>query len=228
MTGYRFIKAEMMQRIRKRHYMPGANIPNEVELAAEFSVARATVNRALRELSDEGVVERRRHSGTRVAVLRTRQAKLEIPLIRVEIEATGAAYRYGLIERAEMAAPEWLAAKLSLSDQQKLIHLRCAHFANDMPQIYEERWINLAAVQEAASADFTTQNPNEWLVNAVPFTTAEFAFSANNLTAANAKLLGAKTGNASFVAERVTWLGETAVTFARLHFRPGYQMVTRI
>ena len=56
-----------MRRIHARDYAPGANIPGEVELAGEFGVARATVNRALRELSDEGILERRRNSGTRVA-----------------------------------------------------------------------------------------------------------------------------------------------------------------
>ena len=228
MTGYRLIKQEMMQRIRAGVYGPGDLLPGEVELATGFGCARATVNRAMQELSDDGIIDRRRKGGSHVKLAPLRQAKLEIPLIRVEIEASGAIYHYTLIERAEMVTPEWLATKLAMSGQQNLIHLRCVHFANNIPQIYEERWINLKAVPGAAYADFKTRNPNEWLVNAVPFTTAEFAFSATNLNAANAKLLAAKTGEASFVAERVTWLEQTAVTFARLIFRPGYQMMTRI
>ncbi len=227
MTGYRFIKQEMLRRMQAQYYVAGANIPSEIELAAEFGVARATVNRALRELSDEGILERKRHSGTRIAVSRTRHAKLEIPLIRAEIEATGTTYSYRLLEREIVQAPDWLAARLSLSIAQ-ILHLRCLHFASGTPHIFEDRWINLAAVPQAVNGDFTSHNPNEWLVNAVPFTTAEFTFSAQSLEAAEAKLLGAKTGDASFVAERITWLGKTAVTHARLLFRPGYKMVTKI
>ena len=217
-----------MRRIHARHYAPGANIPGEVELAAQFSVARATVNRALRELSDEGILERKRNSGTRVAAARARHAKLEIPLIRDEIEASGATYRYALLERQQMLAPQWLAARLDLNALSKVIHLRCLHFASGTPFVFEERWINLQSVPQAADADFAAHNPNEWLVNAVPFTTAEFSFSATTLDANDAKLLGAKSGEASFVAERVTWLEKQAVTFARMLFKPGYRMLTQI
>jgi GntR family transcriptional regulator, histidine utilization repressor len=227
LSGYRFIKSEVMRRVLAQAYPAGGVIPGEVELAVEFGVARATVNRALRELSDEGILERKRHSGTRVTTLRTRHAKLEIPLIRAEIEATGTIYHYELIERQHITAPQWLLSRWSLAEAGPVIHLRCLHFASGTPHIFEDRWINLLAVPQAVEADFASHNPNEWLVNAVPFTTAEFAFSATPLDAAHAKLLGAKTGNASFVAERVTWLGQTAVTYARLMFRPGYQMVTR-
>ena len=217
-----------MRRIHARHYAPGANIPGEVELAGEFGVARATVNRALRELSDDGILERRRNSGTRVAASRARHAKLDIPLIRTEIEAGGATYRYALLERQQMIAPQWLAARLDLTALNEVIHLRCLHFAGGAPFVFEERWINLQAVPQATDADFAAHNPNEWLVNAVPFTTAEFAFSATNLAAEDAKLLGAKSGDASFVAERVTWLERQAVTFARMLFKPGYRMMTQI
>lgn len=228
MSGYQAIKSEMMQRIHKRTYAPGASIPNEIELAAEFKVARATVNRALRELSDEGVLERKRHSGTKVTALRTRHAKLEIPLIRLEIENSGATYEYRLIEREEVIAPEWLADRLSLANAQKFIHLTCLHLKSGEPFILEDRWINLEAVPLAAHADFNTSNPNEWLINLMPFTRAEFSFSAISLDAKAAKLLNAKQKSACFVAERVTWLGLSAVTYAQLTFATGYKMVSRI
>ena len=148
-------------------------------------------------------------------------------MIRAEIEATGDVYSYRLLQREIVDAPDWLATRLALLTEQ-ILHLRCLHFASDTPHIVEDRWINLAAVPQAIDADFSVHNPNEWLVNVVPFTTAEFRFSAASLDAANAKLLKAKSGEAGFVAERVTWLGERAVTFARMLFRPGYTMTTRI
>jgi GntR family transcriptional regulator, histidine utilization repressor len=225
---FRAIKDELMRRVRARLWLPGQTIPGEIALAAEFGVARATVNRALRELTDEGVLQRRRNAGTRVAVNRIRQARLDIPLIRVEIEASGAAYRHALLEQETIAAPDWLAARLSLASSDRIIHLRCLHFADGTPHVLEERWINLSAVPEAAAADFSLMNPNEWLVGAVPFTTAEFTFSAETLDSASAMLLSAKPGQASFTAERVTWLAGQAVTLARLSFRPGHRMVTRI
>ncbi len=52
-TGFQDIRDEVIERIQTRVWPQGSLLPTEVELAAEFGVARATVNRALRELADQ-------------------------------------------------------------------------------------------------------------------------------------------------------------------------------
>jgi GntR family histidine utilization transcriptional repressor len=227
-TGYRAVKAEILNRIRARVWPSGHAIPSEMELAEEFGCARGTINRAMLELQEEGVIDRKRRAGTRVAIAPVRQAKLEIPLVRVEIESTGAAYRYELISREEVTAPEWLKARLSLPGKSKAVHVRCLHFAGNAPFQFEDRWINIAAVPQVVDETFEANNPNEWLVEAVPFTNAEFAFFAGAADSELASLLGAAKGEPVFVAERTTWLGNVPVTFARMSFRSSYRMVSRI
>ena len=51
----------------------------------------------MRELAQEGFLERRRKAGTRVVMPVGRSANFEIPRIRLEIEETGATYRYALL-----------------------------------------------------------------------------------------------------------------------------------
>ena len=46
---------------------PGAPLPSEAELCERFSVSRMTVRQALAELTNDGLVERRRGQGTFVA-----------------------------------------------------------------------------------------------------------------------------------------------------------------
>ncbi len=92
----------------------------------------------------------------------------------------------------------------------------------------ERRWINLAVAPDAERADFSAQPPSEWLVENMPFTNADFSFSAAGADADAARHLGARPGAALFVAERITWLGEASITFARMTFCEGYRMVTRI
>ncbi|MBW6507809.1 MAG: GntR family transcriptional regulator [Rhodobacteraceae bacterium] len=225
--SYRVLKAEFLRRIRARVWPPGALIPGELELAAEFGCARATINRALTELAEEGVIDRRRRAGTRVKLSPVRQARFEIPIVRAEVEATGAVYRYALVGRAVGAAPDWLRALRDLPEGARMLHLICMHYADDRPFQHEERWINIAAVPEVATADFSAVGPNEWLVQAVPFTDAEISFSATAAEPRLAEFLAVAPDEPVMLAERTTWLEGQLVTHVRMHFGRGYRLTTR-
>ncbi|WP_242500349.1 GntR family transcriptional regulator [Tropicimonas sp. IMCC6043] len=224
---YRDVKEEILRRIRDDIWPPGMLLPGEIEIAAEMGCARATVNRAMRELAEEGVIDRRRKAGTRVNIAPKRQVKFQIPIVRVDIEATGAEYRYALASRERVDAPDWLRARLALAPGTRMLHLECMHYADGQPYQFEDRWISLATVPSAADVDWSVENPNEWLLKTLPFTDAEIRFSA---TAADEKLgrfLLVSAGAPVFTAERTTWLAEKPVTLARLFFGAGYQMVAR-
>jgi GntR family transcriptional regulator len=60
---------ELRQSIDQGRFPPGTRLPSEPELAAEFRVSRATLREALRALEGEGLLRRRRGSGTYVAEL---------------------------------------------------------------------------------------------------------------------------------------------------------------
>lgn len=226
-TSYHDIKAEVLKRIRNNTWPPGALMPGEIDLAKEFGCARATVNRAMRELVDEGILERKRKAGTRVRSSPTRRAQFAIPIIREEITSTGASYRYVLVERQIMDAPDWLRGQVGLDRDGQVLHIRCMHYAGNVPYQYEDRWINLAAVPAAADYDFETTGPNEWLVSEVPFTDGELVFSATSATSDVAEFLNTAQDAAIFTVERTTWLNSTNVTYARLYFCGAYKMTTR-
>ena len=57
---YQIIKHEMREWIQTAIWKQGGLIPVEAALAKEFGCARTTVNRALRELAQKGILERRR------------------------------------------------------------------------------------------------------------------------------------------------------------------------
>ncbi len=226
-VGFRDIKLEVLRRIRNSQWVPGDLLPSEITLASEFNCARATVNRALRELSEEGVVDRRRKSGTRVKTSPVQQVKFEIPLIRAEVEATGASYRFAMVTSEVVAAPDWLRARLAVPARTRMRHLVTMHYANNAPFLYEDRWINLGAVPNAEHADFQQANPNEWLFHQLPFTGAEVRYSATSADTTLAMFLQTPVGVPVFTSDRTTWLGDTPITNARLYFSPGYQLVAR-
>lgn len=226
--SFRDLEAEFESRIARRVWQPGATIPGEEALAAEFGVARATVNRALQELARAGLVERRRKAGTRVAVHPVREARLLIPVVRKEIEARGMDYGYVLLSRQRLPAPEAVRARLGLAGASPMLHLRCLHLADRVPYQVEDRWISLGTVPAAADESFAEIGPNEWLVANAPFSRAEFSFRAARAGGDDSELLQIARDEAVFVAERVTWLGERPVTWVRMTHPPGYRLMTEI
>ncbi|MFD2738926.1 UTRA domain-containing protein [Sulfitobacter aestuarii] len=226
-TTFREVKADILNKIIQGVWKPGSLMPNEVELAETYDCARATVNRAMRELAEDGIIERRRKAGTRVRMAPVRQARFGIPLVRQEIEDQGAVYRYTLVRSEQQVAPDWLRARLRLKEGEAALHLICMHYADGSPYQFEDRWVNLEMLPKAAKADFTQSGPNEWLVSEVPFSDAEISFLAVQADATLAEYLGCERNDALFQIERSTWWENRAITFVRLTFRRGHRLTTQ-
>ncbi len=223
-TGFRDVKAEILRRIRDKTWPPGALMPNETDLAAELACARATVNRAMRELAEQGVLDRKRKAGTRVAAAPVRRAELKIPLIRAEVEGEGAAYSYELIHRKTSEAPEFLSP---YGVTGEVLSVACLHQSDGRPYQLEDRYISLTGAPAAVAQDFTVLSPNEWLIAEIPFTDVEVSFSAQAASDTEAAHLNQRTGSPIFVAERATWADGRFITFVRLSHPSTYRMNTR-
>lgn len=224
---YKEVKSDILTKITKGEWGPGDLVPNEVDLAVTYGCARATVNRAMRELADDGIIERRRKAGTRVRMSPVRQARFNIPVVRDEITEKGATYRYSLVNRSVEVAPDWLRARLQLPDQGRALHLVCMHYADGVPYEHEDRWINLSALPSAEDADFSENRPTEWLVAEIPFSEVEINLSAGLADQKLSDYLACAVGDPVFAVERSTWWEGDAVTYVRLSYRPGYRLTTR-
>ncbi|MEM7508214.1 MAG: GntR family transcriptional regulator [Pseudomonadota bacterium] len=226
-TTYRDVKAEVLRRIRARVWPPGALIPGEESLAREFDCARSTVNRALRELAETGLLDRRRKAGTRVSLNPVRRATLEIPVIRQEIEASGATHRHMLLECRVAEAPLAVRARLGLEDSLPLLQMQTLHLADDRPYLLEDRWVNPDAVPGILDAPLDRISANEWLVQNAALTYGDIEFSAVAAGPAG-EALACAADAALFMVERTTWQGVQPITYVRLLYAPGYRMKTVI
>ena len=178
------------------------------------------MHRALRELAQAGVLDRRRRTGTTVALPPTRVASFEVPRVEDEVRALGAAYAYELLERRLLAADAVARDQLQLGRGTRALRLTCLHRANGAPWQLERRWISLAAVPAARAADFRAQPPGSWLLGHVPWTDVEHVLHAENADVSSAQLLQVAPGEALFVVERRTWLQRMVVTWVRFE-HPG-------
>lgn len=228
MGGWEEVRAEVLRRIRAREWVPGAVIPGEEALAVEFGVARATVNRALRELAEAGLLERRRKAGTRVALLPVRKATLEISIIRQEVEARGEVYAHRVLESRMEGVPLAVALRMGVPVGVGMLFLETLHLAGGRPFAHEVRWLNVGVLPGGVVPDFTVTSANEWLVQNVAYATGDIAFSAEAASGAEAAALGISAGDPVFVTERVTWTAEAPITFVRLLHGPGYRLRTMV
>ena len=224
--GWEGVRAEVMTRIRTRIWPPGGLIPGEEALAQEFGCARATVNRALTDLADAGVLERKRKAGTRVAMLPVRKATLDIPVIRAEVEARGQTYACRLLKQTIAEPPVAVAARLGQAPGKAMLQLQSLHLADGQPQIHENRWLNPAVLPDPAP-DFAAISANEWLVSNLSYLMGDIAFSAENASAEEGAALGVAPGAALFITERCTW-GDQPITWVRLAHAPGYRLQTML
>lgn len=225
-ASWREVRADLLRRIHERIWRPGETIPNEADLAVEFGCARTTVNRALRDLAEQGLVTRKRRAGTRVALNPVARATLEIPILREEIEAKGFSYRHTILEHETTAPPSPIRHRLDLAADEAALHVITLHLADGRAYALDDRWINLSTVPDAASVDFATISPNEWLVQNAPYTHGDIAIAAECASPAKADHLGAREGEAVLVLERSTWRDKASITTTRLAFAPGHRLLT--
>lgn len=221
--GWEEIRAEVLRRIRVREWPPGGLIPSEEALAVEFGVARATVNRALTALAEAGVIERKKRAGTRVAELPVRRARLEIPVIRLDVLGRGLAYDFKLLADRMAAAPVPVTARLGLPEATPMRYLETLHLAGGRPFVHEVRWLNPAALNGAAP-DFARVSANEWLVTEVSLVAGDIAFLAEDASPREAEVLGVAPGAALLIAERTTHGLLGPITWVRLAHAPGYRV----
>ncbi|MCC0078580.1 MAG: UTRA domain-containing protein [Rhodobacter sp.] len=218
-TGWQAARDEALRRIRARDWPPGGRIPDEADLAAEWGVARATVNRALRDLAEAGYLERRRKGGTRVPLTPVRKATFAIPIIRQDIEARGQTPGYRLLSDRSDTVPAALRDRLGDGPMR---HVTALHLADGTPYCLEDRWLS---PRVAEGIRFDTLSANEWLVGNVTFSEGTLAFHAIAADAPLAQTLGCDPGAALLAVDRET-RDQGPITWVRLIYAPGYRMET--
>lgn len=226
MNTWQSVRADVLERIRSREWPPGELIPTEQELAASLGCARATVNRALRELADSGIIERRRKVGTRVAATSARRTVLDMPAIRTEIEAMGAAYAYDLNSFSIRLPTEAAARALQVSLGEDLVLVKATYTADGRPHCCEAIWLNHRALPPLTRQDVERRSAHEWLASQVPLTHGRFSILADAARGDCARHLGIDEGVPVLTIERTNWSDSTPVSFARQFYPPQHRLVS--
>jgi GntR family histidine utilization transcriptional repressor len=225
------IAEDIRQMILKGFWPPGRLLPKETDLATSYNVSRMTMNKVLTDLSKEGLLVRRRRSGTVVAQPRAQSAVMAINDIAQEVSALGLQHEWRLLSAEIRALTDRERHLLSLdidAKNRKVLLLHGLHLAQAEAFCLEMRAINIDIVPDALAADFQTTVPGQWLLETMPFSSASHRIRAINALGQDAKLLDLPVGAACLEILRETQIGESWVTHVRLLY-PGevHQLVAQ-
>lgn len=226
LAPYARVKQFLKQGLADGSWAPGELMPSEAELVAQFGVSRMTVNRAIRELQAEGLVERAQGVGTFAARLHRVSSTLTIRDLHEEIEERGHRHHAVVhLQRAEKAGAA-LAAQLGLATGARVFHTLLVHHENGVPLQCEDRYVNPACSPQYLQADFTRTTPTQVLFETTALWRAQYAIEAATATAEEARLLGIGPCEPCLVVTRSTHTRQATITLARL-VHPGTRYLLR-
>ena len=217
---YRQLKDLIIGRISSGELKPGDRVPSENELVETMSVSRMTANRALRELNDEGYVERVAGRGTFVSDFRSRSHLLEVHNIADEIAQRGHTHAGRVLKQSRQRARGEIARALNVQQGTEVFHLLLVHTENEMPVQLEDRHVVASFAPRCIDQDFESVTPSAYLTGVAPLQEAEQIVRASMPNAAVRQHLHMAANEPSLVVIRRTWSRGRPVTFARLH-HPG-------
>lgn len=225
---YQQIKSHVTQHIADGSWPAGARVPSEQTLVQQFGVARMTVNRALRELAEQGLIVRVPGVGSFVAENKPQSNLLRIANIAQEIAQRGHDHRFELIVMQRVAASPEVAAALELEVASSVFHLQGVHFENEVPVQLENRYVNPRMAPDFMAQDFTREQPSAYLVRNVQFDQMEHVVDAMLPTAEQARWLQMPPEQPCLVLTRRTWLRGTPVTWVQcVHPGMRYRLGSR-
>ena len=242
--AYQRIKNAILDNIHSGKWQAGKAISTEMALAKEFEVSRMTVNRALKELSEERVLERRQGSGTFVAQQQFNHTFVEVRNIAQDLKSANRDYQAQVVSKRAITAnmlDDELRRKFDIetaetsahiknndvansADATVLYEVKIIHFADGQPIQFEERWVDAQKVPEFIEQDFSVVNTSDYLIAKSPLERGSYTIRALAAPEEIANFLKIAPQSPTLVLRRQTYSAGQVVTFVKMwHAGDRYQ-----
>lgn len=243
--AYQRIKSAILDNIHSGKWQAGEAISTEMALAKEFGVSRMTVNRALKELSQERVLERRQGSGTFVAQQQFNHTFVEVRNIAQDLKSANRNYQVHVVSKRIITASilddemrdkfnideEFVVSDLkdsiSTTDSNEaaiLYEVKIIHFADGQPIQFEERWVDATKVPDFIEQDFNVVNTSDYLIAKSPLERGSYIIQALAAPEEIAKALQIPVQSPTLVLRRRTYSAGQVLTFVKMwHAGDRYQ-----
>lgn len=243
--AYQRIKNAILDNIHSGKWQAGNSISTEMALAKEFGVSRMTVNRALKELSEERVLERRQGSGTFVAQQQFNHTFVEVRNIAQDLKSANRDYQAQVLSKRAITASmldDELRRKFSIdeavlhseaneadstinsTEAAILYEVKIIHFADGQPIQFEERWVDAVKVPKFIEQDFSVVNTSDYLIAKSPLERGSYTIRALAAPDEVASALQITVQSPTLVLRRQTYSAGQVLTFVKMwHAGDRYQ-----
>lgn len=218
---YLKLKHYILHHVTNGDWPPLSRTPSENELVAKFGVSRMTVNRALRELTDAGVVTRLQGVGTFVAGPKAESAMFEVRSIRDEIVARGQSHTVEVLACGPVSARPATARQFDLPAGAELYHSRLLHLADGKALQLEDRFVNPLCAPDYLDIDFHIEIPHQYLMRVAPLQRTEHVIEAEAANKRLARILDIAPGEPLLTLSRRTWSRGRVASHVRLTHPAG-------
>lgn len=217
---YQQIKDVITAQIRTGELQTGQKIPSENKLVESLKVSRMTVNRALRELTKEGVLNRVHGLGTFISEPPQHASLIQLKDIAEEISTQGLNHSSKVLMHLKIKAATMIAKKMQLSINHDVFYLKSIHFQDSVPIQLEERYVNPAIVPKFMSKDFESQTSTRYLMELFTPDEMEHRVQAIMPDEKTRALLMLDDAEPCLKLSRRTWISGQVVTFVTMLY-PG-------
>jgi GntR family histidine utilization transcriptional repressor len=217
---YRQLKEMIIGQISSGELQPSDRVPSENELVDATGVSRMTANRALRELNDEGYVERVAGVGTFVADFKAVSHVLEVRNIADEVALRGHVHSANVLQQKRVLADAKIAAALDIDTGVAVFHIELIHHESGIAIQIEDRFVLAEFAPQVLEQDFSAVTPSAYLSSISPLQEAEHVVRAEMPAENIREHLEMGAQEPCLVVTRRTWAHGRPVSFANL-YHPG-------
>lgn len=210
MLVYEQAQQAILKLIEERSYVAGDRIPTERDLSERFGVHRKTLRKAIDNLENDGVLERRGRSGTYIpapVVMRPVSGHSFSHSLSQIVHDGGGIPGSKLLYFERAQASVRAASHLSVEPGTAVFVMKRLRTVNDLPFCIETTWIASDRVPGLAADDLAGDLSFYALIEeryGIKPGTAKATLNASTIASSDVELLDMKQGESALVIHSVT------------------------
>lgn len=220
---YYQLKEWLISQIEDGVLQPGNQIPTEFALMEQYALSRGTVRQAINELVNEGRLYRIHGRGTFVSSPRVEHRMAQVLTSFAEdMRDQEIPFSSRCLSRKILRTDEWLASRLHIGPQDRVICLERLGYAKDEPIVVAHTYLPLVLCPTLLEDDLTDCSLYGLLESKYGITLCRARRTLEPAVADEyeARLLQIRKGSVIHLMETLAYdVGDRPIEFSRLRFR---------